>query len=153
MLWLWCLGVKQFTLMAGSSPFPPELQPPLFYCPWPSDVPGFICGTPQWYIISMYSQMWPACSSSCPMLSGSCLCTLPGIIGLFTDPQRILLWGWRVAHTAEFATEMFPPESKTSLCSQGFFLSVFKAPLPRDVFLHSQYYLKDAWGQSGGLVD
>lgn len=41
---------------------------------------------------------------------------------------------------------MFPYEGKTSLSSQGFLLSVFKAPLPLDVVLHRRHYLKNCMG-------
>lgn len=126
-----------------------------FFPPYPSlpyfTAPGHLMplfssvAHPLWCTLNTHAQMCPACSSSCPVLSGSCLC-LVSWHDLFSDPQRILLWGWGQHIVLSLPPRCLPSESKTSLSSQGSYFLFLKHPFLQISFFISQSYLKSRMG-------
>lgn len=107
---------------------------------------------PQWHALNMHVQMCPACASSCPVLSGSCLCTLPGVMARFifwsSENSAMGLGG---AHSPEFATEIFAIWKQNKPLLSGILLSVFKAPCSPDFFLYKAVLFKNSYGTKNGF--
>lgn len=136
---------SSFLLWQDPVLFPPVPQSSLFYCPWPSDAPDFICGTPP-----MVHAKYACTDVICLLLFLFCVVwflPLPGVMArfIFWSSENSAM-GLGVAHSPEFATEMFAIWKQNKPLLSGILLSALKAPLSPDFFLYKAVVFKKLHG-------